>query len=48
MPERFWLKTSMNQGSFQSGTDQGDLVLVDDEGDEFEITLLKMNVVRVD
>jgi len=29
-------------------TDQGDLVLVDDEGDEFEITLLKMNVVRVD
>lgn len=28
-------------------TDQGDLVLVDDEGNEFEITLLKMDVVRV-
>ena len=28
-------------------TDQGDLILVDDEGDEFEVTLLKMNVVRV-
>ena len=28
-------------------TDQGDLILVDDEGEEFEVTLLKMNVVRV-
>ena len=28
-------------------TDQGDLILVDDAGDEFEMTLLKMNVVRV-
>ena len=28
-------------------TDQGDLVLVDDEGNEFEITLLKMDVIRV-
>jgi hypothetical protein len=28
-------------------TDQGDLILTDDEGDEFELTLLKMNVVRV-
>jgi hypothetical protein len=43
----FRIKACEGENQNVKVTDQGDLILVDDEGEEFELTLLKMNVVRV-
>lgn len=43
----FEIKAREGENQTVKVTDQGDLILVDDGGDEFEMTLLKMNVVRV-
>ena len=41
----FKVKAREGENQTVKVTDQGDLILVDDEGEEFEVTLLKMNVV---
>ena len=43
----FQIKATEGPNQNVKVTDQGDLVLVDDEGNEFEITLLKMDLIRV-
>lgn len=43
----FQIRANEGENQTVKVTDQGDLILVGDEGNVFEITLLKMDVIRV-